>query len=109
MKDRIDWVYIVMFWACWFIVMGSMIHYSNAHAANVRPYIEGGVSFNSYGCPEYCGTNPLGNFGGGLDVDAHKGWHVEFYVQHTSSIPDHEQGHGLNQAGVKIRKYFGEE
>jgi len=72
-------------------------------------YIQGGIAFHSMpmDCPEYCGTNPLMDFGAGYTIDLGE-WTVDIYFEHRSSLFDYEDGYGHNLLGLGFRKYFKE-
>jgi len=71
-------------------------------------FIEGGLEAHSKGrdCPEYCGSNPLGNIGAGYTFKPTDRVYIDAYVNHMSSIKDTEQGYGQNVLGVRGRWYL---
>lgn len=63
--------------------------------------VYGGISVHApgYDCPEYCGSNPLGHFGARAKVTDN----ALVFVDHISSIPDWEDGYGLNRVGFELK------
>jgi len=71
-------------------------------------FLEGGLEVHSKDrdCPEYCGSNPLGNIGAGYTFKPADKVYVDAYVNHKSSIKDTEIGLGENVLGVRGRWYL---
>jgi len=53
---------------------------------------------NEYDNPTYNGNNPLGVIRLSHEIN-----NTEIFYEHVSSIPDNEEGYGLNMTGILIK------
>lgn len=94
---------------CWAItlvcLLGPAVFFSLAGCTAPRAFADLAVGVHDAGAarPEIDLETPLGRYR--LGVEDANGWYTELY-SHTSSLPQHEEGRGLNAVWIGKRWYL---